>query len=55
MRKFPELSARHTDPRTFPPGVAFMDGKYLPISEAKISVLGYGFLHSDATYDMAHV
>ncbi len=55
MRKLPELSAHHTDPSTFPPGVAFMDGQYLPIGEAKISVLDYGFLHSDATYDVAHV
>ena len=55
MHKFPELSARHADPATYPPGVAFMDGQYLPISEAKISVLDNGFLHSDATYDVAHV
>ncbi|WP_435053501.1 aminotransferase class IV [Mesorhizobium caraganae] len=32
-----------------------MDGQYLPISEAKISVLDWGFLHSDATYDTVHV
>ncbi|MEM6889524.1 MAG: aminotransferase class IV [Pseudomonadota bacterium] len=32
-----------------------MDGQYLPISEAKISVLDYGLLHSDATYDVVHV
>ncbi|CDX25180.1 putative BRANCHED-CHAIN AMINO ACID AMINOTRANSFERASE PROTEIN [Mesorhizobium plurifarium] len=32
-----------------------MDGQYLPMSEAKISVLDWGFLHSDATYDTAHV
>lgn len=55
MRKLPALSAHHTDPSTFPPGVAFMDGQYLPIDEAKISVLDYGLLHSDATYDVAHV
>jgi len=55
VSKLPKLSERHTAPQTFPPGVAFMDGQYLPISEAKISVLDYGFLHSDATYDVAHV
>lgn len=38
-----------------PPGVAYMDGKFLPISEAKISVLDWGFLRSDATYDVVHV
>ncbi|MDF1607840.1 aminotransferase class IV [Hoeflea sp. YIM 152468] len=54
MQTFPELSKRHIDPTVFPPGVAFMDGQYLPISEAKISVLDNGFLHSDATYDVAH-
>lgn len=55
MRAFPELSERHSDPTTFPPGVAYMDGQYLPIGEARISVLDNGLLHSDATYDVAHV
>ena len=55
MRKLPKLSSRHTDHRSYPPGVAYMDGQYLPIHEAKLSVLDYGFLHSDATYDVAHV
>ncbi|AXI45749.1 branched-chain amino acid transferase [Sulfitobacter sp. SK012] len=55
MHSLPKLTARHTDPGTYPPGIAFMDGQYLPISEAKISVLDNGFLHSDATYDVAHV
>ncbi|MBX2855807.1 MAG: aminotransferase class IV [Rhodobacteraceae bacterium] len=55
MRELPELSVHHADPSTFPPGIAYMDGQYLPIGEAKISVLDYGFLHSDATYDVAHV
>jgi branched-chain amino acid aminotransferase len=39
----------------FPPGIAFIDGDYCPISEAKISVLDWGFLRSDATYDVVHV
>jgi len=39
----------------FPPGTAYMDGQYVPISEAKISVLDWGFLRSDATYDVVHV
>ena len=55
MRTLPKLSSRHTDHRSYPPGVAYMDGQYLPIHEAKLSVLDYGFLHSDATYDVAHV
>lgn len=55
MRVLPSLSSRHIDTAKYPPGVAYMDGQYLPISEAKISVLDYGFLHSDATYDVVHV
>ena len=40
---------------TFPPGIAYMDGRFCPLSEAKISVLDWGFLRSDATYDVVHV
>ncbi|WP_246188590.1 aminotransferase class IV [Nitratireductor arenosus] len=54
-RPLPALSQRHRDPRRSPEGVAFMDGQFLPMSEAKISVLDWGFLHSDATYDTVHV
>ena len=36
-------------------GVAYVDHKLVPISEAKISLLDWGFLHSDATYDVVHV
>jgi len=39
----------------FPPGIAYIDGAYVPISEAKISVLDWGLLRSDATYDVVHV
>jgi branched-chain amino acid aminotransferase len=39
----------------FPPGVAYIDGGFCPISEAKISVLDWGLLRSDATYDVVHV
>lgn len=39
----------------FSAGAAFIDGEYLPVAEAKIPVLDWGFLHSDATYDVAHV
>jgi branched-chain amino acid aminotransferase len=35
-------------------GIAFIDDKYLPVEEACIPVLDWGFLHSDATYDVAH-
>ena len=36
-------------------GVAFIDGQLVPLAEAKISILDWGFLHSDATYDVVHV
>ncbi|WP_049815122.1 aminotransferase class IV [Bradyrhizobium sp. WSM2793] len=49
------VDEHHIDRRRYPHGVAFMDGQYLPMSEAKISVLDWGFLHSDATYDTVHV
>ncbi|HEV2507644.1 MAG TPA: aminotransferase class IV [Mesorhizobium sp.] len=51
----PALESRHVDPHGYPAGVAFLDGQYLPMSQAKISVLDWGFLHSDATYDTVHV
>lgn len=51
----PALESRHVDPHSYPVGVAFLDGQYLPMSQAKISVLDWGFLHSDATYDTVHV
>ena len=36
-------------------GAVWMDGKVLPIAEAKIPILDWGFLRSDATYDVVHV
>ncbi|WP_342729313.1 aminotransferase class IV [Bradyrhizobium sp. B097] len=51
----PGTEQNHIDRRRYPHGIAFMDGQYLPVSQAKVSVLDYGFLHSDATYDTAHV
>lgn len=39
---------------TYPQGIAYLDGRYVPMAEAKISVLDWGFLRSDATYDVVH-
>ena len=39
----------------YPPGCAFVDGAFCAIADAKISVLDWGFLRSDATYDVVHV
>jgi len=30
-------------------GTAFVDGVYVPLDQAKISILDSGFLHSDVT------
>lgn len=52
---FPKVSQSHTDPHHYPHGIAFQDGQYLLMKDAKVSVLDWGFLHSDATYDTVHV
>jgi len=36
-------------------GCAYVDGEYIAPEDAKISIFDWGFLHSDATYDVAHV
>lgn len=54
-KPLPTVTDRHIDPHAYPNGIAFLDGQYLPMSQAKVSVLDWGFLHSDATYDTVHV
>lgn len=39
----------------FPQGHAWIDGEFVNLAEAKISILDWGFLRSDATYDVVHV
>ena len=39
----------------FSNGVAFVRGQYVPISEASIPITDWGFLRSDATYDVVTV
>jgi branched-chain amino acid aminotransferase len=36
-------------------GCAYVNGQYVAPEDAKISIFDWGFLHSDATYDVAHV
>jgi branched-chain amino acid aminotransferase len=55
MSPLPILSPSYRDPHQYPKGVAFQDGQYLLMKDAKVSVLDWGFLHSDATYDTVHV
>ena len=52
---FPTISQSYADPYDYPQGIAFQDGQYLHMKDAKVSVLDWGFLHSDATYDTVHV
>lgn len=40
---------------THPDGAAFIDGDYVPIAEARIPILDWGFVRSDCTYDVVHV
>ncbi|OUR78018.1 branched-chain amino acid transferase [Alphaproteobacteria bacterium 46_93_T64] len=51
----PKISSEYIDPHTYPKGIAYVDEQYLDISKGKVSILDYGFLHSDATYDVVHV
>ena len=51
----PKLSSTYNDPHDYPHGVAYQDGQYVSMKHAKVSVLDWGFLHSDATYDTVHV
>ena len=36
-------------------GCAWIDGRFVSPEDAKISIFDWGFLHGDATYDVAHV
>jgi len=45
----PEISNPYGD------GVAFIDGEYMPIAEARIPITDWGFLRSDVTYDVVAV
>jgi branched-chain amino acid aminotransferase len=43
------------DRASYEGGAAFVDGRFVPVAEARVPVLDWGFLRSDATYDVAHV
>lgn len=47
-------SARFSRPE-FADGIAFIDGEFVPVAEAKIPLLDWGFIRSDVTYDVVHV
>lgn len=41
--------------QNFSDGVAFVGGQYLPVAQASIPITDWGFLRSDATYDVVTV
>jgi branched-chain amino acid aminotransferase len=43
------------DRTAYASGAAFVDGRFVPVAEARVPILDWGFLRSDATYDVAHV
>jgi hypothetical protein len=53
----PKIRSRLDDPRgkswqtmNYPPGAAYINGQFVAMEDARISVLDWGFLHLDATY-----
>ncbi len=46
---------RAADRAAYAGGAAFVDGRFVPVAEARVPILDWGFLRSDATYDVAHV
>ncbi len=42
-------------PGRFSDGVGFVNGQYVPIAEAGVPILDWGFLRGDATYDVVSV
>lgn len=45
----------HHQAKDFSSGAAFVNGTFVPIAEAQISILDWGFTRSDVTYDVVHV
>jgi len=46
---------REVKENEFEGGAAFVDGDWVPLSEAKLSLFDWGFTRSDVTYDVASV
>ena len=43
------------DRAAYADGAAFVEGRFVPVGEARVPILDWGFLRSDATYDVAYV
>lgn len=46
------VEALEASENPFAQGVAYVEGEYVPLSQARIPILDQGFLHSDLTYDV---
>jgi len=49
------MNHQTADRAAYAHGAAFVDGRYVPVGEARVPILDWGFVRSDATYDVAHV
>jgi branched-chain amino acid aminotransferase len=49
------MQGARADRGAYSDGAAFVDGRFVPVAEARVPILDWGFLRSDATYDVAHV
>lgn len=54
-RETTQQSVREEDRGAYADGAAFIEGRFVPVAEARVPILDWGFLRSDATYDVAHV
>src|ERR687896_1612756 len=55
LEKLEQDARAAKDSRSYTDGATFVDGRFLPVAEARVPILDWGFLRSDATYDVAHV
>lgn len=46
------VEALEASDNPFAQGVAYVEGEYVPLGQARIPILDQGFLHSDLTYDV---
>ena len=49
------IAYRGVDRASYESGAAFVDGSFVPVAEARVPILDWGFLRSDATYDVVHL
>jgi branched-chain amino acid aminotransferase len=55
MEKIEKNAKAAKDHESYAHGAAFVDGRFVPVAEARVPILDWGFLRSDATYDVVHV